>query len=58
MQAPLISLQIYSSMPDHNVSGQGWPAAPLWASKYTIENYVRQVRRRTQNSQRLAESGD
>ena len=37
-------MQIYSSMPDHGVNGEGWPAAPMWASKYTIENYVRQVR--------------
>ena len=34
---------IYSSMPDHSVYGKGWPAAPLWASKFTVENYVRQV---------------
>lgn len=34
---------IYSSMPDHSVYGKGWPAAPLWASKFTIENYIRQV---------------
>ena len=34
---------IYSSMPDHSIYGKGWPAAPLWASKFTIENYVRQV---------------
>jgi len=31
-------------MPDHSVHGKGWPAAPLWASKYAVENYVRQVR--------------
>lgn len=34
---------IYSSMPDHSVYGMGWPAAPLWASKFTVENYIRQV---------------
>jgi len=34
---------IYSSMPDHSVYGKGWPAAPLWASKFTVENYIRQV---------------
>jgi len=34
---------IYSSMPDHSIYGKGWPAAPLWASKFTVENYIRQV---------------
>ena len=34
---------IYSSMPDHSIYGKGWPAAPLWATKFTIENYIRQV---------------
>lgn len=34
---------IYSSMPDHSIYGMGWPAAPLWASKFTVENYIRQV---------------
>ena len=34
---------IYSSMPDHSVYGRNWPAVPLWAVKFTIENYVRQV---------------
>ncbi|KAK3171410.1 hypothetical protein OEA41_003494 [Lepraria neglecta] len=34
---------IYSSMPDHSVYPMGWPAAPLWASKFTVENYIRQI---------------
>ena len=34
---------IYSSMPDHSIYGKAWPAAPLWATKFTIENYIRQV---------------
>ena len=34
---------IYSSMPDHSVSGKGWPALPLWSVKFTVENYIRQV---------------
>ncbi|MCJ1258014.1 hypothetical protein MMC24_005843 [Lignoscripta atroalba] len=34
---------IYSSMPDHSVFGQGWPALPQWSTKFTIENYVRQL---------------
>ena len=43
---------IYSSMPDHSIYGKGWPAAPLWATKFTIENYVRQVNN-TKSLQRL-----
>ena len=35
---------IYSSMPDHSVFGKGWPALPLWSVKFTVENYIRQVR--------------
>lgn len=35
---------IYSSMPDHSVSGKGWPALPHWSVKFTVENYIRQVR--------------
>ena len=34
---------IYSSMPDHSIYGHGWPALPLWAPKYTVENYIRQL---------------
>lgn len=34
---------IYSSMPDHSIYGQGWKPLPLWANKFTIENYVRQI---------------
>ena len=34
---------IYSSMPDHGVFGQGWPSLPMWSSKFTVENYVRQI---------------
>lgn len=34
---------IYSSMPDHSVFNRGWRALPLWASKFTVENYIRQI---------------
>lgn len=34
---------IYSSMPDHSIYGRGWRALPLWAQKFTIENYIRQI---------------
>jgi hypothetical protein len=34
---------IYSSMPDHSVYDQKWKPLPLWASKFTIENYIRQI---------------
>ena len=34
---------IYSSMPDHGTFGRGWPSLPMWSTKFTIENYVRQV---------------
>ncbi|KAH7551021.1 hypothetical protein BM1_10394 [Bipolaris maydis] len=34
---------IYSSMPDHSVFGQGWKALPMWAPKFTVEQYVRQI---------------
>lgn len=34
---------VYSSMPDHSIYGQGWPALPLWSAKFTVENYVRQI---------------
>jgi len=34
---------IYSSMPDHSVYDRGWRALPLWASKFTVENYIRQI---------------
>ncbi|KUL92519.1 hypothetical protein ZTR_02418 [Talaromyces verruculosus] len=33
---------IYSSMPDHSVHGP-WPGPPMWACKFTVENYVRQL---------------
>ena len=45
---------IYSSMPDHSIYGKGWPAAPLWAAKFTIENYIRQVN----NTQSLQQAED
>lgn len=35
---------VYSSMPDHAVFNQGWPSLPLWSCKFTVENYIRQVR--------------
>ena len=34
---------VYSSMPDHSVHNPKWPALPLWACKYTVENYIRQL---------------
>ena len=34
---------IYSSMPDHGSYGKGWPSLPQWSSKFTIENYIRQI---------------
>lgn len=34
---------IYSSMPDHSVFGNRWPALPLWSVKFTVENYIRQA---------------
>ncbi|KAF2090863.1 NmrA-domain-containing protein [Saccharata proteae CBS 121410] len=35
---------IYSSMPDHSIyEGRGWRALPLWAQKFAVENYVRQI---------------
>jgi uncharacterized protein YbjT (DUF2867 family) len=34
---------IYSSMPDHSIFGRGWRAVPLWASKFAIETYIRQI---------------
>lgn len=34
---------IYSSMPDHGAFGRNWPSLPLWSTKFTVENYVRQI---------------
>jgi hypothetical protein len=34
---------IYSSMPDHSIHNPQWPALPLWACKFTVENYIRQL---------------
>ena len=34
---------IYSSMPDHSVFGQPWRSLPLWAPKFTVEQYIRQI---------------
>ena len=34
---------VYSSMPDHSIYGEGWPALPQWATKFTVENYIRQI---------------
>ena len=34
---------IYSSMPDHSIHNPRWPALPLWACKFTVENYIRQL---------------
>jgi NmrA-like family len=33
---------IYSSMPDHSVHGP-WPSLTLWAGKFAVENYIRQL---------------
>ncbi|KAF2769717.1 NmrA-domain-containing protein [Teratosphaeria nubilosa] len=38
-----VSHYIYSSMPDHSSFDQGWRALPMWASKFAVENYVRQI---------------
>ncbi|EXJ93521.1 nitrogen metabolite repression protein nmrA [Capronia coronata CBS 617.96] len=34
---------VYSSMPDHSIHYPKWPALPLWACKFTVENYIRQL---------------
>ena len=34
---------VYSSMPDHGAFGKGWPSLPQWSSKFTVENYIRQI---------------
>lgn len=34
---------IYSSMPDHSTFNRGWRALPMWASKFAVENYIRQI---------------
>lgn len=34
---------IYSSMPDHSASNPDWRSLPLWAQKFTVENYIRQI---------------
>lgn len=41
-RAGTIQHYIYSSMPDHSLYGP-YPAVPLWAPKFTVENYVRQL---------------
>lgn len=38
-----ISHYIYSSMPDHSMYGHDWRELPMWATKFAIENYVRQI---------------
>lgn len=38
-----VSHYVYSSMPDHSIFDPDWKALPLWASKFAIENYVRQI---------------
>lgn len=38
-----ISHFIYSSMPDHSVFDHRWRPLPLWAQKFTVENYIRQI---------------
>lgn len=34
---------VYSSMPDHSTFGEDWRALPMWATKFAVENYVRQI---------------
>jgi uncharacterized protein YbjT (DUF2867 family) len=34
---------LYCSMPDHSIYDPSWPALPMWAPKFTVENYVRQI---------------
>jgi len=34
---------VYSSMPDHSAFDPAWRALPMWASKFAVENYVRQL---------------
>ncbi|KAL1632568.1 hypothetical protein SLS56_003467 [Neofusicoccum ribis] len=34
---------IYSSMPDHSIYDKGWRALPLWANKFAVENFIRQI---------------
>lgn len=41
-RAGTVQHYIYSSMPDHSVHGP-WPPVPLWAPKFTVENYIRQL---------------
>jgi len=38
-----VSHFVYSSMPDHSTFDRDWKALPMWASKFAIENYVRQL---------------
>ena len=42
-RAGTIQHYVYSSMPDHSIHHPHWPALPLWACKFTVENYVRQL---------------
>lgn len=35
---------IYGSMPDHSVFNPHWPGLPNWACKFTVENYIREIR--------------
>ncbi|KAI9830024.1 MAG: hypothetical protein M1819_005854 [Sarea resinae] len=34
---------VYSSLPDHSIYGRGWPGLPMWAPKFAVENYIRQI---------------
>ena len=38
-----VSHYVYSSMPDHSTFGRGWKGLPMWATKFAVENYVRQI---------------
>lgn len=34
---------VYSSMPDHSIYDDQWTPLPMWADKFTVENYIRQI---------------
>lgn len=42
-RAGTIQHYVYSSMPDHSIHHAQWPPLPLWACKFTVENYIRQL---------------
>lgn len=38
-----VSHYVYSSMPDHSAFNPEYRALPLWAQKFAVENYIRQL---------------